>query len=96
MADTGNNRIQVFSNDGTYISRWGEFGRSEVGMRLPADIVIEPSSNNMLVTDTGNSRVLLFHSNSTISGEAFLSEEEEEEISGNDSAGNQTAFSGFL
>jgi tripartite motif-containing protein 71 len=95
VADTGNNRIQVFSNDGTYVSKWGEFGRSEVGVRLPADIVIQSSSDNILITDTGNGRILVFHSNSAISDEAFPSEEEEE-ISSNDSTGNQTAFSGFL
>ena len=93
VADTANNRIQVFSNDGIYISNWGKYGHSEVGMRFPADIVIDPSSDNMLVTDTGNSRILVFHSHSPISDEAFPSEEEE--ISGNDT-GDQTPFSGFL
>jgi DNA-binding beta-propeller fold protein YncE len=92
VVDTANSRIQVFSNDGTYISNWGKYGHSEVGMRFPTDIVIDPSSNNMLVTDTGNSRILVFHSHSPISDEAFPSEEEE--ISGND-AGDQTPFSGF-
>jgi DNA-binding beta-propeller fold protein YncE len=94
VADTANNRIQVFSNDGTYISEWGRYGRSEVEMKLPTDIVIDPSSDQMLVTDTGNSRILVFHSYSPISDEAFP--REEEGISSNDDAGNQTAFSGFL
>ena len=26
VADTGNNRIQVFSSNGTFISKWGEYG----------------------------------------------------------------------
>jgi len=95
VADTANNRIQVFSSNGTYITEWGRYGRSEVEMRFPADIVIAPSSDYMLIADTGNSRILVFHLHSPISDEGFPREEGEEISSGNDS-GNQTMFSGFL
>lgn len=93
VADTANNRIQVFSSDGTFISKWGVYGRSEVGLRSPADIAIDSSSDNMLVSDTENSRILVFTSRSPTSDEAFP--REEEEISSNDT-GDQTILSGFL
>ena len=93
VADTANNRIQVFSNDGYYISNWGKYGHSEVGMRFPADIVIDPSSDNMLVTDTGNNPILVLTPTRLLVTKLFPVKKKR--ISGND-AGDQTPFSGFL
>ena len=93
VADTGNNRIQVFSSDGTFISKWGRYGRSEVGLRSPADIAIDSSSDNMLVADTENSGIFVFTSRLPTSDESFPSGEEK--ISGNDT-GDQIILSGYL
>ena len=93
MADTGNNRIQVFSSDGNFISKWGRYGRSEVGLRSPADIAIDSSSDNMLVADTENSGIFVFTSRLPTSDESFPSGEEK--ISGNDT-GDQIILSGYL
>ena len=88
-----NNRIQVFSSDGSFISKWGRYGRSEVGLRSPADIAIDSSSDNMLVADTENSRIFVFTSRLPTSDESFPSGEEK--ISGNDT-GDQIILSGYL
>ena len=41
MADTANNRIQVFSSDGTFISKWGTFGRIDDNFRSPEGIAVD-------------------------------------------------------
>ena len=60
IAVTGadNNRIQVFSSDGTYLRSFGKKGdkRGE----LPAGIAFDPKNGNVLVVDRNNHRVQLF------------------------------------
>ena len=82
VADTGNNRIQVFSSNGTFISRLGEYGLDEEGLRFPQSIAADSSSGNVYVADTANNRVSAFTYRSPISNVAFSSEEGE--IYGND------------
>jgi hypothetical protein len=69
VADTGNNRIQVFSSNGTFITKWGgggEYHSSADGqMRAPAGIASDSSSGNVYVADTGNNRIQVFSSNGT-------------------------------
>ena len=77
MADTANNRIQVFSGNGNFIAVWGEFGQGEGTMRFPEGVAVDSSSGNVYVTDTANNRVLGFASHSPISNVAFSSEEGE-------------------
>ena len=64
VADTGNNRIQVFSHNGTYVSQWGEYGRGDEQFRSPTDIAVTPSGN-VLVADAGNNRIKVFSHNGT-------------------------------
>src|SRR5919106_4406174 len=81
VADTANNRIQVFSSNGTFISKWGEYGLREVrppdGMRFPEGIAIDPLSGNVYVADTVNNRILGFASYSRIRSVSFSSEDGE-------------------
>ena len=81
VADTANNRIQVFSNNGTFISKWGKYGFEEVrppdGMRFPEGIAIDPLSGNVYVADTVNNRILGFASYSRIRSVSFSSEDGE-------------------
>src|SRR5919106_5925920 len=65
VADTANNRIQVFSSNGTFISKWGEYGAGDGMLVSPEGIAIDPLSGNVYVADTGNNRIQVFSSNGT-------------------------------
>src|SRR5215212_4457274 len=38
VADTANNRIQVFSSNGSFVSKWGEYGTSDGSFNSPEGI----------------------------------------------------------
>jgi DNA-binding beta-propeller fold protein YncE len=65
VADTGNNRIQVFTSNGSIISKWGEYGTNDGMLRSPAGIAVDPSSGNVYVADKDNHRIQVFSSNGT-------------------------------
>jgi aldose sugar dehydrogenase len=65
VADTANNRIQVFSSNGTLISEWGSYGNINGRLRSPEGIAVDPSSGNVYVADTVNNRIQVFSSNGT-------------------------------
>ena len=64
IADTFNHRIQKLSADGKFVKMWGTFAQGEdpESMWGPRGIAIDPQGN-VLVTDTGNKRVLVFDEN---------------------------------
>src|SRR5918995_157077 len=76
VADTANNRVQVFSSNGTFMSKWGKLGLFEENLRSPAAVAVDPSGN-VYVADTANNRVSAFTSRSPISKVAFSSEDGE-------------------
>ena len=41
VADTANNRIQVFSSNGTFISKWGEYGSPNGTLKSPEGIAVD-------------------------------------------------------
>jgi hypothetical protein len=45
VADTFNNRIQKFTNTGTFITKWGSSGSDNGQFELPVDVAIDPSGN---------------------------------------------------
>src|SRR5262249_34251890 len=59
VADTGNNRIQVFYADGTYIGQWGGFGSGNGQFDHPLGIAAD-GSGHVYVADTGNNRIQQF------------------------------------
>ncbi len=65
VADTWNHRIQKFTLDGRFLTKWGFFTNTEgqlgqpEGMWGPRDIVID-ADGNVYVTDTGNKRIQKF------------------------------------
>jgi DNA-binding beta-propeller fold protein YncE len=67
VADTGNDRIQVFSSNGTFISQWARPGEvaGNGTLRSPQGIAVDSSSGNVYVADTGNDRIRVFSSNGT-------------------------------
>ena len=64
VADTGNKRIVVFDEDGTYITEFGTSGFDPGQFDEPVGIAIAPSGT-IYVTDTWNQRIQAFVSNET-------------------------------
>ena len=62
VADTGNNRIQKFTNNGTFLAKWGTFGTSSGQLYLPRGIAVD-SQGFVYVADTANNRIQKFNSN---------------------------------
>ena len=60
VVDQGNNRIQMFSSSGTYLTQWGSIGDDDGQFTLPTRIAIDLEDNSIYVTDTGNDRVQKF------------------------------------
>jgi DNA-binding beta-propeller fold protein YncE len=56
VADTGNNRIQKFSHDGTLLQVIGRSGSGEGEFRSPAALVNGPKGI-IIIADTGNQRI---------------------------------------
>jgi len=64
VADTFNHRIQKLNADGRFIKMWGIFAQGEDAQSMWGPRAIELDKNgNLLVTDTGNKRVLVFDQN---------------------------------
>jgi tripartite motif-containing protein 71 len=64
VADTANNRIQVFSSNGTFISIWGRYGERNGTFSHPQGVAID-QEGNVYVADTDNHRIQVFSSNGT-------------------------------
>jgi DNA-binding beta-propeller fold protein YncE len=60
VTDTANNRIQVFSSNGTFITTWGKFGLVDGNFAYPRGTAVDSSSGNVYVTDTANNRIQVF------------------------------------
>jgi sugar lactone lactonase YvrE len=56
VADTGNNRIEEFSEKGEYLGQFGKAGSGKGEFKSPKGIAID-SSDNFWVVDSGNNRV---------------------------------------
>jgi DNA-binding beta-propeller fold protein YncE len=65
VVDWGNNRIQKFKPDGTFIRKWGSAGTTPGKFQGPEGIGIDLSTNNIFVADTGNNRIQEFSSGGT-------------------------------
>lgn len=59
VADTGNERIQVFSKDGTFLRTFGGFGTGGGQLQEPTDIAAGPDGY-LYVADSGNGRLVVF------------------------------------
>jgi len=60
VSDAGNNRIQVFSRDGTYLRSFGRKGNNQGEFNTPTGIAFDRKNENILVADINNHRVQLF------------------------------------
>ncbi|MEZ4519232.1 MAG: 6-bladed beta-propeller [Chloroflexota bacterium] len=61
VADTFNNRIQVFDSDGNYVSQIGTNGSSNGELSVPRGVAVD-AAGNVYVADTGNVRMQKFDS----------------------------------
>jgi sugar lactone lactonase YvrE len=64
VADTENNRIQMFSDNGTFITQWGRYGISNGNFKSPSSVAVD-SASHVHVADTGNNRIQMFSDNGT-------------------------------
>ncbi len=60
VADTGNNRVQVFDPDGNFVFTFGERGRKNGQFKEPSGIVVA-KDGTIYVADTGNDRLQIFN-----------------------------------
>ena len=67
MADSGNDRVQVFHADGTPDFKFGGYGGGDGNLSDPRSVSYSPSGDYIAVADSGNDRVQVFHaSNGTL------------------------------
>jgi tripartite motif-containing protein 71 len=59
VADTGNNRIQKFTNTGTFLAKWGSPGRGNGQFESPGGLAVD-RSGNVFVADIGDNRIQKF------------------------------------
>jgi sugar lactone lactonase YvrE len=62
LADTSNNRIQKFTSDGVFISKWGTEGSGDGEFNYPLGLAID-KNNNLYVVDSNNFRIQKFDLN---------------------------------
>ena len=66
VADSGNNRIQKFSADGTFVASWPSVGSDPAQqLNFPASVDVD-SAGNVYVADNGNYRIAKFSSNGSL------------------------------
>jgi len=68
VADFGNNRIEVLTTSGAYLNQFGNNGPAQALLQGPFAIGVAPATSgspyagNIMVTDSGHSRVVIFNS----------------------------------
>ncbi len=59
VVDTGNERVQKFGRDGTFVDAWGGYGSAPDQLIEPVGITLGPDGN-VYVADSGNARISIF------------------------------------
>lgn len=62
VADSGNNRVQVFRSDGSFVRMWGIAGSCHSQFSSPHGITVSPDGDMVYVADSTNHRVQVFRS----------------------------------
>jgi len=65
ITDYSNHRIQVFTQAGVAVTRWGTNGVGTTNVRNPLGIAVSTTTGNVFVTEYGNHRVHVFTSTGT-------------------------------
>lgn len=66
VVDRGNDRIQKFDENGSFIKLWDrpeKMNSTDQEFASPEDMVVDPSTGNIYITDTGNERVVKLDKN---------------------------------
>ncbi len=50
VSDSTNARVQIFANDGTFISKWGQYGYATSSFLMPLGLVID-KYDRVMVSD---------------------------------------------
>ena len=56
VIDSGNNRVQKFTSDGRFLTKWGIFGSKDGEFAFPKGIARD-SAGNVYVVDFANHRI---------------------------------------
>ena len=64
VADTGNDRIQKFDKNGTFVSTWGGFGTGNGQFKEPNGLAVD-GGGHVFVADTSNNRIQKFDDGGT-------------------------------
>ena len=59
MADSGNHRVQLFSDQGKYLGEFGGEGSLDHQLKFPYSLSVD-SDNNIIVADSGNKLIKIF------------------------------------
>ncbi|MDQ3718626.1 MAG: 6-bladed beta-propeller, partial [Thermoproteota archaeon] len=59
IADRANDRIQVFDNNGNFITKWGSIGSGDGQFNSPVGVAVG-ADGRVYVTDVGNARIQVF------------------------------------
>ena len=59
VADTFNYRIQKFTSDGMFVSKWGTYGEGDEQFNVPLDVAVT-SDGSVYVSDSNNHRIHKF------------------------------------
>ena len=65
VTDSGNHRIQQFSQNGTFITTWGSEGDANNQFKTLLAYAVNPVSGSVYVADTDNDRIQQFSQNGT-------------------------------
>jgi hypothetical protein len=61
IVDLGNNRIQEFSKDGNFITKWGKHGIQPSEFNGPYAVTINKTDSTHYIVDSSNNRIQRFH-----------------------------------
>jgi hypothetical protein len=56
----GHGRVQVFSNTGTFLTKWGSYDTGDTTFSLPVSLAVSPDSRVVYVNDAGTAEIKAF------------------------------------
>jgi plastocyanin len=60
VADTGNNRLKLFTANGAIYSTFGQYGQGQYQFNCPASIAVNPTNGDIAVADQCNQRIQVY------------------------------------
>jgi len=72
VADTGNDRIQVFGSDGTFIESFSSVGSTPGLLSEPESVAVSSDGTKIYVSDTKNNRIQIFEKAEILGARAVI------------------------